>query len=56
MVAHFDVFVDDFIEIQFLLGHLSVEIGHFFESHLLDGMVEEGLFKLDLSVLETSLE
>ena len=46
---------DQRVHVDGLVGHLTVEVGHFLEAHLLDEMLHDGLLQFYLAVLELPL-
>ena len=56
MVAQFDVFLDDFVGVEFLVGQLLVEIACLLEAKFVDDVRKQGFFHLHLPVLETAFQ
>ena len=56
VVAFFYVFFDQLVYIQFFIDNLFVEVGHLFESHTFQQMVQDAVVNVDFLVAELPFE
>src|SRR3712207_3394727 len=56
MVPHLDIFLDNAVSLQLLVGYLLVEVGNLLKSHLLNEMVHHAFLIFQLAVFEASFE